>query len=300
MLIRLGDQDIDFSPSFSMYLTTRDPFFKFTPDVCSRVTFVNFTVTPSSLERQCLGRVLKAKRPDIDKQRSDLLKLQGEYQARLRELEGILLQKIASVQGTILDDDKVISALETLKSEAKEVNEKVASANDVMKTVDEASSRFKEFSIICSAVYFSVAALQQVHHLYQFSLPFFLQGLNVVLKNENTNESNLSVEIVKKIYSMVSRGMLQDDKLLLGMRLAQILAQLDEDALDNLFSTASQENNVSESMDTDNADAFKTLLWSKTYKPESVTQFAEKWITSVVGTNLVREVDFDPQNRYNG
>ena len=39
---------------------------------------------------------------------------------------------------------------------------------------------------------------------------------------------------------MVSRGMLQDDKLLLGMRLAQVLAQLDEDALDNLFSSASR------------------------------------------------------------
>ena len=58
---------------------------QFTPDVCSRVTFVNFTVTPSSLESQCLTKILKMERPDVDKQRSDLLKLQGEYQARLRE-----------------------------------------------------------------------------------------------------------------------------------------------------------------------------------------------------------------------
>ena len=83
----MGSQDIDFSPSFSMYMTTRDPLFQFTPDICSRVTFVNFTVTPASLTSQCLSKVLKSERPDTDRKRGELLKLQGEYQARLRELE---------------------------------------------------------------------------------------------------------------------------------------------------------------------------------------------------------------------
>lgn len=51
---------------------------EFPPDLCSRVTFVNFTVTRSSLQSQCLNKVLKAERPDVDEKRSDLLKLQGE------------------------------------------------------------------------------------------------------------------------------------------------------------------------------------------------------------------------------
>ena len=78
VLVRLGAQDIDFSPSFSMYLTTRDPLHQFTPDVCSRVTFVNFTVTPASLTSQCLSKVLKSERPETDKKRGELLKLQGK------------------------------------------------------------------------------------------------------------------------------------------------------------------------------------------------------------------------------
>ena len=41
---------------------------------------VNFTVTRSSLQMQCLNQVLKSERPDIDRKRSDLLKLQGEFQ----------------------------------------------------------------------------------------------------------------------------------------------------------------------------------------------------------------------------
>lgn len=50
VLIRVGNQDIDFAASFNMFMITRDSSAKFTPDLCSRVTFVNFTVTQSSLQ----------------------------------------------------------------------------------------------------------------------------------------------------------------------------------------------------------------------------------------------------------
>jgi len=59
---------------------------EFPPDLCSRVTFVNFTVTRSSLQSQCLNQVLKAERPDVDAKRSDLLKLQGLFLVNLSVL----------------------------------------------------------------------------------------------------------------------------------------------------------------------------------------------------------------------
>lgn len=55
-LIRLGAEDIDYSPDFLLLLVTRNPGARFAPDLCSRVTIVNFTVTPASLQSQvCLG-----------------------------------------------------------------------------------------------------------------------------------------------------------------------------------------------------------------------------------------------------
>ncbi len=47
-------------------------------------------------------QVLKAERPDIDKKRTDLLKLQGEFQLRLRHLEKNLLQCLNEAKGRIL------------------------------------------------------------------------------------------------------------------------------------------------------------------------------------------------------
>ena len=69
VLITLGDQDIDFSPKFIMFLSTRDPNVEFPHDICSRVTFVNFTVTRASLQAKCLHQVLKCERPDTEEKR---------------------------------------------------------------------------------------------------------------------------------------------------------------------------------------------------------------------------------------
>lgn len=118
-----------------MFMITRDSSAKFTPDLCSRVTFVNFTVTPASLQNQCLNIYLKHERPDIEEQRVDLLKLQGEYQVKLRELEDSLLSALNNVQGDILNDNKVIGTLETLKKEAGEVQVRMEKSDLVMEEV---------------------------------------------------------------------------------------------------------------------------------------------------------------------
>jgi dynein heavy chain 1 len=89
ILIKLGDQEVDFSPSFVIFLSTRDPTAHFTPDLCSRVTFVNFTVTPNSLQSQCLHEVLKTERPDVYQKQQSIIKAQGEFKVKLRGLEKV-------------------------------------------------------------------------------------------------------------------------------------------------------------------------------------------------------------------
>ena len=65
---------------------TRDPAAHFTPDLCSRVTFVNFTVTPAGLLAQLAHETLRVERPDVHERRTDVLRLQGEYRVRLVRL----------------------------------------------------------------------------------------------------------------------------------------------------------------------------------------------------------------------
>ncbi|XP_075048645.1 cytoplasmic dynein 1 heavy chain 1 isoform X2 [Mixophyes fleayi] len=231
VLITLGDQDIDLSPSFVIFLSTRDPTVEFPPDICSRVTFVNFTVTRSSLQSQCLNEVLKAERPDVDEKRSDLLKLQGEFQLRLRQLEKSLLQALNEVKGRILDDDTIITTLENLKKEAAEVTRKVEETDIIMQEVETVSQQYLPLSTACSSIYFTMESLKQIHFLYQYSLQFFLDIYHTVLyensnlKGTTDHTQRLSVitkDLFQVAFNRVARGMLHQDHITFAMLLARI------------------------------------------------------------------------------
>ncbi|KAG8185039.1 hypothetical protein JTE90_017062 [Oedothorax gibbosus] len=231
VLITLGDQDIDLSPSFCIFLSTRDPTVDFPPDICSRVTFVNFTVTRSSLQSQCLNQVLKAERPDIDEKRSDLLKLQGEFHVRLRQLEKSLLQALNDAKGRILDDDSVISTLEKLKNEASEIMHKVEETDKVMTEVEMVSQQYAPLSQACSSIYFTLEGLHQVHFLYQYALQFFLDMYNDVLTNnphltgQLDNNARLSIitsDLFQTVYNRVTRGVVHEDRLIFALLLCKI------------------------------------------------------------------------------
>lgn len=230
VLIQLGKQEIDFSPSFKLYLCTRDPSAMFPPDVCSRTTFVNFTVTQSSLQTQTLNDVLKSERPDVDKRRTNLVKMHGEFSTHLRGLEKRLLQALNQSQGNILDDDVVIETLETLKKESGEISKKVAETDGVMAEVETITQEYNRIARACSAVFAILEQLHHLNHFYQFSLHYFLGIFNDVLHNNSNlrevkNPSERGDIILRDLfisaYRRTSLGLLQRDRVTFAMLLAQ-------------------------------------------------------------------------------
>ncbi|KIN00492.1 hypothetical protein OIDMADRAFT_125387 [Oidiodendron maius Zn] len=230
VLIQLGKQEIDFSPAFKIYLSTRDPSATFAPDICSRTTFVNFTVTQSSLQTQSLNDVLKSERPDVDERRSNLIKLQGEFKIHLRQLEKRLLQALNESRGNILDDDNVIETLETLKKEAAEISTKMSSTEGVMAEVDEITHQYSVIARSCSAVFAVLEQLHYLNHFYQFSLQYFLDIFHFVLHgnkrlssetNHNVRRDIIIEDLFVTAYQRTSLGLLQKDRVTLAMLLAQ-------------------------------------------------------------------------------
>ncbi|CAG8531180.1 10166_t:CDS:10, partial [Acaulospora colombiana] len=250
VLIRLGGQDIDFSPSFTLYLSTRDPSVNFPPDVCSRVTFVNFTVTRGSLQSQCLNHVLKVERPDTDKKRTDLIKLQGEFKLKLRHLEKALLQALNESKGNILDDTKVLDTLETLKKEAADVTRQVEETDSIMQEVEQVTAQYTPLAQACSSVFFVMEQMNLLHHFYQFSLEFFYEIFQYILHG-NPNLQDVTdiaerLRILKRdlffvTFRRVSRALLHEDHITFAILLSQInirgsTDQVDEAEFDFLLS----------------------------------------------------------------
>ena len=84
MLIKLGDQEVDYNPDFRFYITSKLPNPHYLPEVCVKVTVINFTVTPKGLEDQLLGEVVKLERPELEEQKDNLVTQTSKDQKSLK------------------------------------------------------------------------------------------------------------------------------------------------------------------------------------------------------------------------
>lgn len=101
----------------------------------------------------------------------NVLSFLGEFQLKLRHLEKSLLQALNESKGKILDDNSIITHLETLKKEAAEVAKKVEETDVIMAEVETVSQQYVPLAMSCSSIYFTLEALKQVHiYIYIYGL----------------------------------------------------------------------------------------------------------------------------------
>jgi dynein heavy chain 1 len=264
VLIRLqggNSQPIDFSPLFRLFLFTRDSSYQFAPDLSSRVTFVNFTITPASLKTQCLARILAVERPDVEEKNRSLLRAQGEFRARLYTLEQSLLQALNDARGNILDDDgeaSVLATLEKLKREAADITEKMQSTESVMKEVDSVSKLYMPLARTSSSVYFFLEKqMPLVHRFYQFGLDFFIRSIfEPVLSMKSEKNAVAPAERVLLLlqllfqftYERVMPSLLFADRPVLCFHLARLFIASDDefDLATTLFDLSASSSSADE------------------------------------------------------
>ena len=86
-ILRLGETDVDYDENFRFYMTSKLPNPHYMPELCIKVTLINFTVTMSGLEDQLLGAVVGKERPDLERAKSKLVVSMAKDAKQLKELE---------------------------------------------------------------------------------------------------------------------------------------------------------------------------------------------------------------------
>ena len=214
--MQVGDKEISCNGTLVMFLLTRDQNALFTPDLCSRVTFVNFTVTPSSLMNQCLNIYLKSERPEVDKKRSDLLRVQGEFKEKLRMSEDQLLEALNAAEGEILENDALIKTLESIKKEAARIAIEVEKTDETLEEIKVVSDEYQPLSKMTTKIFFSLESLGGISYLYQYSLQHFMDlvfavlGANEALKEVPKNEPQKRLKVItQQLFFHVNRVVCQ-------------------------------------------------------------------------------------------
>lgn len=67
--IKVGDAFIPYNNDFKFTITTKMANPHYLPEICIKVTVINFTVTPDGLEDQLLVDVVKYEQPELEQQK---------------------------------------------------------------------------------------------------------------------------------------------------------------------------------------------------------------------------------------
>ena len=93
-------------------MTTKMPNPHYLPEVCIKVTLINFTVTFKGLEDQLLGDVVVQEKPEIEKKRDEIIVSMDNDQRTLLTIENQILKLLSeSTEEQILDEDNLIIIL---------------------------------------------------------------------------------------------------------------------------------------------------------------------------------------------
>jgi len=224
--IKLGDQDVDYDKNFLFYLTTKLPNPHYFPEVCIKVTIINFTVTFDGLEEQLLSEVVAKEIPEVLQKRTELMLQMADDKKVLTQLEDTILRLLSESTGNILDDEVLIRTLAESKDTAKAVNVRVAEAEVTAVEIEAACKEYTNVATSGSILYFVISDLASINPMYQFSLFYFVRlfskCIDIAEKSDDIDVrlQYLIASIMSNIFVNVCRGLFEDNKLTFSFMIA--------------------------------------------------------------------------------
>jgi dynein heavy chain len=182
-VVKLGDKEIVLSPNFRLFMQTKLLNPHYPPEIQAECTIINFTVTEDGLEDQILFLVVRLERPDLAKRKTELTIQQNEFKVTLAALEALLLEKLASAEGDILEDTELILSLEDAKKTSDEVKEKAVIAQDTEAKINETSEFYRPSGNRGSLLFFLLLDLCKMHTFYRYSLDSFVSVVTRAVKS---------------------------------------------------------------------------------------------------------------------
>ncbi|NWW95122.1 DYH1 protein, partial [Rhynochetos jubatus] len=219
-MLKLGDTVIPYHDGFRMYITTNLPNPHYSPEVSTKLTIINFTLSPSGLEDRLLGEVVAAERPDLEEARNQLIVSNARMRQELKGIEDQILYRLSTSEGNPVDDLELIKVLEASKLKAGEIQAKVMVAEQTEKDINATRLQYVPVAVRSQILYFCVSDLSNVDPMYQYSLEWFLNIFLMGISNSERADTlkdrimNINNYITFSLYSNVCRSLFEKHKLM--------------------------------------------------------------------------------------
>ncbi|KAJ9531884.1 hypothetical protein QJQ45_022007, partial [Haematococcus lacustris] len=225
LLIKLGDKEVDYNKDFRLYITTKLANPHYTPEISTKVMIVNFAVKEAGLEAQLLAAVVRAERPDLDKQKNDLVVKVAAGKRTQADLEDTILALLSSATGSLLDNVQLINTLDASKTTWEEVNISLKVAEENSRKIEAASQAYRPCSVRASVLYFVLNDLATIDPMYQFSLDAYNDLFLISIRNSPRSDvlqdriKSLNEYHTYAVYKYTTRGLFERHKLLLALQM---------------------------------------------------------------------------------
>lgn len=121
LMIKLGDEQIEYAKEFKFYITTKLSKPHYSPEVCVKVTMLNFMVTEEGLTDQMLNMVVTHEEPNKMKAYNDAIVKKAANKKKMNELEDKILNQISTSEVDILEDDILYETLDESKAQVQQI-----------------------------------------------------------------------------------------------------------------------------------------------------------------------------------
>lgn len=225
-LIHLGDNDVPYSENFRFFITTKLANPHYMPEICIKVTVINFTVTLTGLEDQLLVDVVRSERPDLELKKNELTLNIAADKKQLKEIEDKILYMLENSKGNILDDEELIDTLAYSKVTSSAIKTRMVEAETTSMEIDQTREGYRCIAVRGSIIYFAIANLALVDPMYQYSLQYYQKLFTMRLQNSAKSEvleerlEILTQDITTSMFVNVCRGLFEKDKITYAFMIA--------------------------------------------------------------------------------
>ncbi|XP_056156824.1 dynein axonemal heavy chain 2 [Lampris incognitus] len=225
LLMKLGDREVEYSPEFRFYITTKLSNPHYTPEISGKTTIVNFAVKEQGLEAQLLGIVVRKERPELEEQKVSLVINIASSKRKLQELEDEILRLLNEATGSLLDDAQLVNTLQTSKVTASEVSVQLKSSEQTEIKIDAAREGYHPCAQRASILFFVLNDMSRIDPMYQFSLDAYIDLFNLSMEKSRRSHkleeriASLNDYHTYAVYRYTCRGLFEAHKLLFSFHL---------------------------------------------------------------------------------
>merc|ERR1711871_776883 len=282
-MIKVGDSTIPYNDSFRFFMTTKLPNPHYPPEVCVKVSLINFTITQPGLEDQLLGVTIETELPEMQAKKNALVVSNAAMQKQLHDIESQILKLLSESTGNILDDHVLIETLATSKTTSNDINVKVKEAEKTEREIDETRESYRPVAVQGSILYFCIATLLNVDPMYQYSLPWYTNLYIYAIQNSDKSDDlqerleNLNNFFSYHLYKNICRSLFEKDKLLfsfvMAIRILEHAGSIDGEEWMFLISGNGPASGTAKTIDNPNPEWIDQRTWAEALALDTVEAF---------------------------